>query len=41
MGGAKRPIVMASDHRGSGLKAALRRRLEAEGFAVRDYGTDC
>jgi glycine hydroxymethyltransferase len=33
------PIVMASDHRGSALKQALRERLEAEGFEVRDFGT--
>jgi glycine hydroxymethyltransferase len=33
------PIVMASDHRGSALKRALRERLEAEGFEVRDFGT--
>jgi glycine hydroxymethyltransferase len=33
------PIVMASDHRGSGLKEALRKRLEAEGHEVRDVGT--
>jgi glycine hydroxymethyltransferase len=33
------PIVMASDHRGWGLKEALRKRLEADGFDVRDFGT--
>ncbi len=32
-------IVMASDHRGWGLKEALRKRLEADGFEVRDFGT--
>jgi glycine hydroxymethyltransferase len=34
------PIVMAADHRGSGLKAALRARLEAAGHPVIDKGTD-
>ncbi len=34
-----RPIVMASDHRGAGLKEGLRKRLEGEGYAVEDYGT--
>ena len=33
------PIVMASDHRGRGLKEELRKRLEADGFEVRDFGT--
>jgi glycine hydroxymethyltransferase len=33
------PIVMASDHRGWGLKEELRKRLEADGFEVRDFGT--
>jgi glycine hydroxymethyltransferase len=33
------PIVMASDHRGSGLKEELRKRLEADGYDVRDFGT--
>jgi glycine hydroxymethyltransferase len=33
------PIVMASDHRGWGLKEELRKRLEADGFEVRDLGT--
>jgi len=33
------PIVMASDHRGAGLKEALRKRLETEGFEVRDVGS--
>jgi len=32
-------IVMAADHRGTKLKAALRERLEAEGFSVRDLGS--
>jgi glycine hydroxymethyltransferase len=32
-------IVMASDHRGWGLKEELRQRLEADGFEVRDFGT--
>jgi glycine hydroxymethyltransferase len=34
-----RPIVMACDHRGSQLKDELRKRLEDDGFEVRDYGT--
>jgi glycine hydroxymethyltransferase len=34
------PIVMASDHRGASLKAALRERLEAAGHTVVDLGTD-
>jgi len=34
-----RPIVMASDHRGASLKEGLRKRLEGEGYAVDDYGT--
>ena len=34
------PIVMASDHRGVGLKVALRERLEARGHRVVDRGTD-
>jgi glycine hydroxymethyltransferase len=33
------PIVLASDHRGFALKEALRRRLEAAGHEVRDFGT--
>ena len=33
-------IVLASDHRGYELKRALCRQLEAEGFSVRDLGTD-
>jgi glycine hydroxymethyltransferase len=33
------PIVMASDHRGWVLKEELRKRLEADGFAVQDFGT--
>lgn len=33
------PIVMASDHRGVELKAALRERLEAAGYPVVDVGT--
>jgi len=33
-------IVMAADHRGSGLKNDLRDRLEAEGHEVLDVGTD-
>ena len=33
-------IVIASDHRGVRLKAALRQRLEAEGHPVRDLGTE-
>jgi len=33
-------IVMASDHRGVGLKAALRERLEAAGYPVVDVGTE-
>jgi glycine hydroxymethyltransferase len=32
-------IVIASDHRGARLKAALRQRLEAEGHPVVDIGT--
>jgi len=32
------PIVIASDHRGVALKAALRERLTARGFEVRDLG---
>ena len=32
-------IVIASDHRGAGLKAALRKRLESEGHPVVDLGT--
>jgi glycine hydroxymethyltransferase len=32
-------IVIASDHRGAPLKAALRQRLEAEGHPVVDLGT--
>jgi glycine hydroxymethyltransferase len=31
-------IVLASDHRGFALKGALRRRLEAAGYEVRDVG---
>src|SRR4030095_14368790 len=31
-------IVIASDHRGTKLKAALRERLEAQGHAVTDVG---
>ena len=34
------PIVMASDHRGARLKAALRERLESEGWETRDFGPD-
>jgi glycine hydroxymethyltransferase len=34
------PIVMASDHRGVELKAALRERLEAAGYPVVDVGTE-
>jgi ribose 5-phosphate isomerase B len=33
-------IVMASDHRGTRLKAELRTRLEAQGHAVMDKGAD-
>ena len=33
-------IVIASDHRGVRLKAALRQRLEAEGHPVNDLGTE-
>ena len=33
-------IVMASDHRGAFLKAALRQRLEAAGHPVVDVGTE-
>ncbi len=40
MGGADRSIVMASDHRGASLKDELRKRLEADGYRVRDYGTN-
>jgi glycine hydroxymethyltransferase len=40
MGGADRSIVMASDHRGVSLKDELRKRLEADGYRVRDYGTN-
>ncbi len=32
-------IALASDHRGANLKAELSKRLEADGFTVRDYGT--
>jgi len=32
-------IAMASDHRGVALKDALRSRLEAAGYEVRDFGT--
>ena len=32
------PILLAGDHRGVPLKAALRERLEAEGHEVRDLG---
>jgi glycine hydroxymethyltransferase len=39
MGMTDRPIVMASDHRGSALKEGLRKLFEAEGYEVRDYGT--
>jgi glycine hydroxymethyltransferase len=39
MGVTDRPIVMASDHRGSTLKDELRKLLEADGYEVRDYGT--
>ena len=31
-------IVIASDHRGTKLKAALRERLEARGHSVTDVG---
>ena len=40
MGGVDHLIVMASDHRGASLKAELLKRLEADGYTVRDYGTD-
>jgi glycine hydroxymethyltransferase len=33
-------IVLASDHRGFALKRELRRRLEAAGYEVRDFGAD-
>jgi glycine hydroxymethyltransferase len=33
-------IVLASDHRGFALKRELRRRLEAAGYEVRDFGPD-
>jgi glycine hydroxymethyltransferase len=33
-------IVIASDHRGVRLKAALRQRLEAEGHPVKDLGSE-
>ena len=36
---SKPPIIMASDHRGVGLKAALRERLERDGIEVLDVGT--
>ena len=36
---SKPPIIMASDHRGVGLKAALRERLEHDGIEVLDVGT--
>ncbi len=32
-------IVMASDHRGAGLKIELTKKLEASGYTIRDYGT--
>jgi ribose 5-phosphate isomerase RpiB len=34
------PIVMAGDHRGVHLKAALREKLEAAGHPVIDKGTN-
>ena len=34
------PILMASDHRGFALKQALRERLEAAGYEIRDCGTN-
>ena len=40
MGMTDRPIVMASDHRGAALKEGLLKLLEADGYEVRDYGTD-
>ena len=40
MGTQNRRIVMASDHRGASLKDELRKQLEADGFEVRDYGTN-
>lgn len=33
-------IAMASDHRGFALKTGLRRRLEAAGYAVHDFGSE-
>jgi glycine hydroxymethyltransferase len=33
-------IVMASDHRGAELKVELSKRLEADGYTIRDYGTN-
>jgi glycine hydroxymethyltransferase len=33
------PIILASDHRGAPLKAALRERLERAGYETLDYGT--
>ena len=32
------PIVLGGDHRGAPLKAALRQRLEAAGYEVKDFG---
>ncbi len=32
------PIVLGGDHRGAPLKAALRERLEAAGYEVKDFG---
>lgn len=33
-------IAMCSDHAGYGLKEAIKKHVEAAGYAVTDYGTD-
>jgi len=40
MGIQDRLIVMASDHRGATLKDELRKQLEADGYTIRDCGTN-
>lgn len=35
-----KPIALASDHAGFALKEKIRALLEADGIAVKDYGTD-
>ncbi len=39
MGKGSSAIAMASDHRGGGLKDEIRKRLEADGHTIRDFGT--